>query len=179
MQEQTEWRRTPMNGDDLRRWSPILSPQQEAAVDLMAAGASVTETAKKLGVARQTTSEWRNHHPTFQATLNERRKELWSSVTDRLRSLLPPALDLLEKEIRQGNVNVALALVRAGFVATQKAEQPGLTYNDNRAVSIGKDYSSLMELTPLQRDQLRRRIQGQLLEIKNLKDDDGAKTNAR
>jgi transposase-like protein len=156
-----------------------LSPQQETAVDLLAAGATVTEAAEKLGVARQTVSEWRNHNRSFQAALNERRGELWSSTTDRLRALVPPALDLLEREVRNGNVKVALALVRAGFVATQKAEQPGLTYNDNRAVSVGKDYSSLMQLTPLQRDQLRRRIQGQLLEIKNLKDDDGAKTNDR
>jgi hypothetical protein len=116
-------------------------------------------------------SEWRNHNGAFQATLNERRKELWSSVTDRLRSLLPPALDLLEREIRQGNVKAAMVLIRAvglDLSAELKAEQQGVAYNDNRQIVVaGKDYSYLYELTPLQRDQLRRRFQGEIEAIRN------------
>jgi hypothetical protein len=38
------------------------------SAQLLAAGATITETAEKLGVARQTVSAWRNHNPGFQAT---------------------------------------------------------------------------------------------------------------
>jgi hypothetical protein len=170
MEEHMEQRRTPMNGDDLRRWNPILSTQQEEAVGLMAAGATVTQTADKLGVARQTVSEWRNHHPTFQSALAERRKELWSSVRDRLGSLLSPALDLLERAIRQGNVNAALALVRS-IMATNILEadqqQNGVVLNDNRqVVTINRDFDPLKGLTPLQRDQLRNHMQAKILEMR-------------
>ena len=35
-----------------------LTPQQEAAADLLAVGRTVTEVAAQVGVARQTVSEW-------------------------------------------------------------------------------------------------------------------------
>jgi hypothetical protein len=48
-----------------------------------------------------------------------------------------------------------------------RIEQPTI-YNDNRSVVIhGKDFSSLMSLSPLQRDQLRRRVQGTILASRN------------
>lgn len=66
-----------------------LTPQQSAAADLLAAGASVTDAAASIGVARQTVSGWLHGDRVFQAALNRRREELWSRVTDRLRALLP------------------------------------------------------------------------------------------
>jgi hypothetical protein len=155
----------------------LLSPRQEAAVDLMAAGFGVTEVAKKLEVSRWTVSMWRSRNPEFRAALNERRKELWSGLTDRLRSLLPAALDLIERQIRRGNVNAALSLVKSvGPIAIQilkgeQQERQGTVFNDNRSVIVGKDYDTLKELTPLQRDTLRRRMQAELLEVRKLAPD--------
>jgi hypothetical protein len=76
-----------------------LTPQQETAVDLLASGKTVTDTAMAVEVTRQTVSEWLNHHPGFQAALNRRRQELWVGITDTLRGLLPRALEVLKSEL--------------------------------------------------------------------------------
>jgi DNA-binding NarL/FixJ family response regulator len=65
-------RHKPTNPDTLD-WP--LTPQQETAVDLLASGKMVTDTAMAIAVTRQTVSEWRHHHPGFQAALNSRRQE--------------------------------------------------------------------------------------------------------
>lgn len=92
-----------------------LTPAQSAAVDHLAAGSSVTDTAKAAKVTRQTVSGWLNQDPDFRAALNRRRAELWAETGDRLRALMPRALELIEKAITEGGplgVTAALALVR-------------------------------------------------------------------
>jgi Homeodomain-like domain-containing protein len=79
------------------RWE--LTPQQAAAVDLLATGRTVSETAEAVGVVRQTVSEWLNRHHGFRAELNRRREELWDGMQDRLRALLPKALDVIAGEL--------------------------------------------------------------------------------
>ena len=89
-------RQKPTN-PDTPDWT--LTPQQETAVDLLASGKTVTDTAQAIEVTRQTVSEWLNHHPGFQAALNRRRQELWIGMTDTLRGLLPKALEVLKSEL--------------------------------------------------------------------------------
>jgi hypothetical protein len=93
---------------DTDKWA--LTPQQEAAVDLLAVGTTVTDAATAIDVARQTVSGWLHHHHGFQAALNRRRQELWSSLADRLRALLPKALTVLEREIDEGHAPVTAAV---------------------------------------------------------------------
>ncbi len=75
-----------------------LSVSQENAVDLLATGANDRETAESVGVSRQTVNGWRGH-PVFAAVLNARRAEIWGGSGDRLRALLPKALDCIEGAI--------------------------------------------------------------------------------
>ena len=89
-------RQKPTN-PDTPDWT--LTPQQETAVDLLASGKTVTDTAAAVEVTRQTVSEWRNQHPGFQAALNRRRQELWVGMTDTLRGLLPKAMEVLKSEL--------------------------------------------------------------------------------
>jgi hypothetical protein len=89
-------RQKPTN-PDTPDWT--LTPQQETAVDLLASGETVTDTAQAIEVTRQTVSEWLNHHPGFEAALNGRRRELWNGMTDTLRGLLPKALEVLKCEL--------------------------------------------------------------------------------
>ena len=89
-------RQKPTN-PDTPEWT--LTPQQETAVDLLASGKTVTDTAMAVEVTRQTVSEWLHHHPGFQAALNSRRQELWEGITDPLRGLLPKALEVLTHEL--------------------------------------------------------------------------------
>jgi hypothetical protein len=93
---------------DIGRWR--LTPQQQAAVDLLAVGTSVTNAAETVGVGRQTVSEWLHHHHGFRAALNRRRRDLWANVSDRLRALLPKAITVLEREIEDGEAKIAAAV---------------------------------------------------------------------
>jgi hypothetical protein len=63
------------------------------------AGGTDEEVASQVGCHRTTVSRWKLHHPRFRAVLNERRQEAWGASLDRLRALLPSALDRLEEEI--------------------------------------------------------------------------------
>ena len=86
-----------LTNSDTPDWT--LSPQQETAVDLLASGKTLTDTARAIEVTRQTISEWSNHHPGFQAALHSRRQELWNGMTDTLRGLLPKALEVLARAL--------------------------------------------------------------------------------
>lgn len=95
-----------------------LTVEQLNAIDLLVCGEVDREVALAVGVHRTTVTNWRNKDPDFQAELNRRRKEIWSSSVDRLRSLLPVALDALEHELQHGKdrARVALEVMRiAGF----------------------------------------------------------------
>jgi predicted transcriptional regulator len=91
---------------------PELTPQQAAAVDLLALGRTITEVAEAVGVTRQTVSGWLNQQPEFQAALNRKRRELWEGWRDRLRAMLPSALDVIESELEKGNLKAALEIVK-------------------------------------------------------------------
>ncbi len=83
---------------------PELNDRQLAAIDALIAGATDREAAEHSGAHRVTVTNWRNHNPVFRAALNARRAELWSTSLDRLRSMLPKALDRIEEEITGGDV---------------------------------------------------------------------------
>jgi transposase-like protein len=80
-----------------------LSPEQLAAVDLLASGKSVSETAGELAVDPQTVSQWWTQHYGVQAALNARRQAQWGEQMYRLRALLPKALDVLTRELEGDN----------------------------------------------------------------------------
>jgi hypothetical protein len=88
--------RKPTN-PDTPDWT--LTPQQHTAVDLLVSGKNLQDTATAVEVTRPTVSEWVNHHPGFQAALNQRRQELWADMTDGLRALLPRAIEVLQREL--------------------------------------------------------------------------------
>jgi hypothetical protein len=55
-----------------------LTEEQATAVDLLATGRTIGETAEALKVPMQTVHEWCRSHPGVQAELNTRRQELWT-----------------------------------------------------------------------------------------------------
>jgi hypothetical protein len=87
-----------------------LSIEQLNAVDLLVTGKSDREVAEAVGVSRQTVCGWRLYDPYFQAELNKRRKEVWGASLDKLRSLLPKALEVVERELEGGNNSLSAAL---------------------------------------------------------------------
>ena len=87
-----------------------LTPQQAAAADLLALGANVTDAAEQVKVSRQTVSEWLHHNAAFQVALNSRQRELWQGHVERLRSLVPKALETLEVAVSDEKQDVAAAV---------------------------------------------------------------------
>ena len=115
----------PTEPDECRRFAQHLSPQQEAAVDLLATGRNLTDVGRRVGVTRQTVSEWANRNPAFQAALKTRRQELWFGLADRLWGMRPKALDVLEWELDYGNLKAAVEVLKAtGMYGLPKPDGP-------------------------------------------------------
>lgn len=101
-----------------------LTPPQARAVELAADGLRDAEVAAAVGVTRQTVNAWRRQHPGFQAALNVRRRELSEAAADRLRALLPKALDALEEGLNGPDAaGVALKVLSMAGVPALLAPQ--------------------------------------------------------
>jgi hypothetical protein len=87
-----------------------LSVEQRNAIDLLVVGKTDQEVAEAVGKSRQTVCAWRLYHPDFRAELNKRRREVWGAAADKLRSLLPRALEVIEQELTEGESRVKVAL---------------------------------------------------------------------
>jgi hypothetical protein len=78
-----------------RHHKRALTPAQQNALDLLASGKTDKEVSQALNLSRGQIEKWRQFDPIFQAALNRQRSELWAVSQDRLRSLIPKALDAL------------------------------------------------------------------------------------
>ncbi|MES5265451.1 helix-turn-helix domain-containing protein [Priestia megaterium] len=76
-----------------------LTIEQLNAIDLLIVGKTDKEVADITGVNRVTVTKWRNYDIYFQAELNQRRKAVWNVSIDKMRALVPKAIEKLEKEI--------------------------------------------------------------------------------
>lgn len=107
------------NGSDLLR----LTIEQQKAIETLLTGASDREAAEAVGVNRETVTKWRLYHPAFQAELNYRRQELYEGNADKLRSLVPEAVIVLEGALKDtenpaGRTKAALEILKmVGFCA--------------------------------------------------------------
>jgi hypothetical protein len=71
----------------------------------------VTSAAREAGVARETVHRG-SHDPAFQAALNETRADLRSAGRRRLLATAEEATTVVAEPVRQGDVKVALAVLR-------------------------------------------------------------------
>lgn len=103
-----------------------LTPQQHRALDLLATGTRTTDVATDLGIDRTTLWRWQSESAEFQAELNRRRHELWDASVERVRSLVPLALDALEAELGGPHrLRAATAILdMVGFRAHPKSSIP-------------------------------------------------------
>ena len=75
-----------------------LSPKQQATIELLLLGKSMSDIARAIEVDPRTLYRWRQDE-LFADELTQRRRELWSAAADRLKALVHPSLDILEKEL--------------------------------------------------------------------------------
>jgi hypothetical protein len=84
---------------------------RDVALEALANGKTPTEAATEAGVDLATVREWMKRDAPFRAELNSRRRDSYNAGADRLRALVPAALEVLEAEIAGGNVHAALAVL--------------------------------------------------------------------
>jgi len=90
-----------------------LSPQQDQAIGLLLLGKTDEAIAAEIGVCRQTVNRWQHDDALFIATINQRRAEIWASVSDRFRNLLVLSLDRVFSELEQSDdIDTALAVMK-------------------------------------------------------------------
>jgi hypothetical protein len=93
-----------------------LSAEQKLAIHLLLLGHADQHVADAVHVHRCTIVRWRIYHPLFQTELNRQRQALWHNQADRLRSLLAPAIDLLQSHLaspsQRSSFRAAVSLVR-------------------------------------------------------------------
>jgi hypothetical protein len=90
-----------------------LTIEQLNAIDLLITGKTDQEVADEVRVNRVTVTKWRNYDIYFQAELNKRRKGIWSASLDKMRALVPKAMERLEKEIDNENGwKIALEVIK-------------------------------------------------------------------
>lgn len=90
-----------------------LTVEQLNAIDVLVTGAPDREAAVAAGVARETVTRWRNDNPRFQAELSRQRQAVWGEATNRLRGMVPKALDVLETAVDDFDVSAAVQVLRA------------------------------------------------------------------
>jgi hypothetical protein len=76
---------------------PALSPAQEQAIELLLQGKTATDVATTLQLPPDEVQRWRHEHPVFRAMLNRQRRILWEETQERLRALVPRAIEVLEQ----------------------------------------------------------------------------------
>ena len=85
-----------------------LSPRQHEAINLSLQGLTDAQVAQQINVNRATLYRWRTSNPYFRAELHRRRRAIWASCTDRLRSMIAPALDIIQSQITSPDPRTAL-----------------------------------------------------------------------
>jgi hypothetical protein len=91
---------------------PALTPEQVRAIELLLEGKTETEIATTLHLSHDEVQRWRQEHPVFLARLNHQRRILWEETQERLRALVPRAIEVLERAMEQGSVRAAVEFLK-------------------------------------------------------------------
>jgi hypothetical protein len=100
-----------------------LSAAQERALQQLAAGTSIKETARVVGVGRRTVHRWLKEDANFAAAYNAWRRETVDSGRARVLAMTDLALDTVQNAMLQGNARVAVQVARAA--GALDAPRPG------------------------------------------------------
>ncbi len=141
----------------LEHWDLVhLTIEQQNAIDLLITGCSDREAAEKVGVTRSTVTRWRLYHPAFRAELNMQRAQVWGVAREKLRALVPEAVDIVADAIRDptnpDRAKLALDLLRSVKVSDGLSKIDGRT--EPKAILMAEayqqQYSSIGEPTAYQ-----------------------------
>jgi transposase-like protein len=101
----------------------ILAGEQQAALDYLRLGKSVSETARAAGIGRSTIYHWLKNDPAFQAAFNQWQDEIEQSSRARLTMLTDKAVDALVRALDDGDARAAMQLVKGIGLLNRPAER--------------------------------------------------------
>ena len=104
-----------------------LDSRKLRAVDLLAEGKTDSEVAAEIGVDRSTVWRWRTTDDYFGVELARRREELWRASADRLRALIPRALEVVAEALEQGEWRAAVILLKLAGISEMSLGEVGPT----------------------------------------------------
>ena len=90
-----------------------LSVEQLNAIDVLVLGKTDQETAKAVGVARETVNRWRNENPYFAAELNKQRNSCGEQTETGYVLLTTKAVDAIETALDGGDSKAAIEVLKA------------------------------------------------------------------
>jgi DNA-binding phage protein len=102
-----------------------LSAAQRQALENMAAGMSLTESAKAAGINRVTLYRWLHSDANFQAAHNAWQADSLALSRSRLTAMTDSALDAVQRAVDAGDGKLALALLKE--MGTLAPKPPGST----------------------------------------------------
>ncbi|WP_453992372.1 hypothetical protein [Bacillus nitroreducens] len=103
-----------------------LTVDQLNAIDLLVIGKNDQETADIVGLNRVTVTKWKNYDFYFQAELNKRRRDIFGSSIDKMRSLIPKSLERLEEELdKDYGWKVALEIIKITGIGDKESHRIG------------------------------------------------------
>ena len=105
-----------------------LRAAQELALQNLAAGRSISDAARTVGVDRRTLYRWIHDDARFAAAYNAWRREVVDSGRARILAMSNRALDAVQTAIENGDARIALQVAKAS--GALDAPQPGLTDAD-------------------------------------------------
>jgi transposase-like protein len=92
-----------------------LTEQQFAALPFLASGLTLTATAERLGVSRNTISSWINNDATFKLALRQIQSETLADIVRKNSALMTAATERLEALLSSPDERICLAACRLIF----------------------------------------------------------------
>ena len=117
-----------------------LNALQQQAIILLASGKTNTETAKEIGVERETVSRWKNHDAMFAALLSYQQAALWDAAADKLRANALKAAGALGELLDHDDPDVRLKAIGLAYKAMGSYPKNGRV-RATSVSSIERDWS--------------------------------------
>ena len=99
-----------------------LTPQQHHVINLLAAGAGVTDAAAQTGLHRNTIHHWARTIPAFKLEMQAAAHEQTLLLRDRMRALFPKAFEAIAAVLNDAQASPSLKLRAAAMVFKLGAE---------------------------------------------------------
>jgi hypothetical protein len=105
--------------------SPLLSPEQNRALDGLLAGLGPTQAAKQAGVGRTTLYRWMTGDPNFIAARNLALREMADVLRQRRRLLACESVEVLHRLVRARKTPIPVkAKIALAVLAMEEGDEP-------------------------------------------------------